>query len=954
MSLKGLGRMLRKVRTPFGRGSGSAGLSPTDLAKRIEVRAEIASRDAHAYVDARIADLKEQPSEAGRQSEYRAQLATMEAKAYADSAIYSLSMALRGMSTAVQRLSQRVEACETLLSHGGAFPVRAEWIERRLDETQDDRQDTLRELGADLVEVETALREIDDRFRTILENSSQTRSPDRMDPAIQPAEPVRLAEDRADSPGLSFSVVINTDGRLDHLKRTLAALRYSTYADFEICVVTGPTEDGTREYLATISNDIKIAHCPVRVLSVSRNIGIAMAAGDVVCFIDDDAVPEPEWLADLAAAYRDEDAGAAGGFVYDHTGVRFQARYVTTNRLGYSTDWSTAAPHVNFPFALDYPHLLGTNCSFRRSALLQIGGFDEEYEYFLDETDVCCRINDAGFRIVQLPGAFVHHKYAPSHLRDERKIVRNWYPLIKNRIYFGLRNGRNHHTTQEVLDAGIADTRAWETSVTEAQDNGEYTAAEVERFRDEAARAIRDGQARAAEPPKLLNATTRELHRTPYKKYPGPGAKSGRSVICFVSQDYPPGQNGGIARNISQLATSLASDGHHVHVLTKAHGPATVDFEDGVWVHRIEIGHHPAPAISPIAPLCVPPHIWNYGQTMLEEVRAIDAKRKVDVVYAPLWDCEPLSFLLSGDFPLIVALQTTMSFWLESQPARAADPEWMRRFGLPILAIEKLILDRVAMMHANSHAIAEDIRSKYLLPLPEERLFHSPHGMEDWAAGNWPGPADPGTETKLLFVGRLESRKGIDTLLDAAPVLLAKHPDVALDIVGDDTIPRADGTTYKDEFLKRELAPDISRRIRFHGRVEEDRLRSFYRDCDIFVAPSRYESFGLVFLEAMVFGKAVVAGNAGGAPEVVTDGKTGLLVTPGDVQALGDAIDTLLTDRERRVSMGEAARRDYEDRFTDRSMVRDFMQALARMGLREGGDAADRPDGTFLQPSGKC
>lgn len=734
---------------------------------------------------------------------------------------------------------------------------------------------------------------------------------------------------------VSFSVVINTDNRLAHLKQTLSGLRYSTYRNFEVCVVAGPTPDGTREYLDLHRDAIKVAHCPKRVLSMSRNIGIAMAAGDVVCFIDDDAVPEPEWLADLAQAYVDPDVGAAGGFVYDHTGVRFQARYVTTNRLGYPTEWAEAAPHLNFPFARDYPHLLGTNCSFRREALLSIGGFDEEYEYFLDETDVCCRINDAGYRIAQLDRAFVHHKYAPSHLRDERKVVRSWYPLIKNRVYFGLRNGRNHHSAGEIMEAGASDARGWRSSVLQAQAAGDHTPEEVTRFYDEARRALVDGKARASEPAKMLTEETRAAHRSAFLTYPPIRPVQDRSTICLVTQDYPPGQNGGIARNMAQLARSLAADGQQVHVLTKAHGPESIDFQDGVWVHRVAIRHYPPPEISPIAPHAVPSHIWNYGQTMLEEVRAINNRRRVDVVYCPLWDCEPLAFILDGQFPLIVALQTTMRFWLESQPLKAADEEWMRDFGNPILAMEELILKRAPMMHANSRAIVTDISKNYGLLLENDRIFYSPHGMEDWSAD--PDPLTGGArerQTRLLFVGRLESRKGIDTLLQAAPVILSRHPDAVLDIVGDDTIARPDGSTYKEEFLKSRVQADIRRRIRFHGRVDEPELRRFYRDCDIFVAPSRYESFGLVFLEAMVFGKPVVAGNAGGGPEVVTHGQTGLLVPPGDRDELVSALHMLLNDPAQRASMGKAARSDYLFRFTDKTMVDDFLSALARMGVR--------------------
>lgn len=731
---------------------------------------------------------------------------------------------------------------------------------------------------------------------------------------------------------LTFSVVINTDNRIDYLQRTLSGLRYLNYPHFEVCVVSGPTEDGTKDYLASLGEAVKVSHCPVRNLSVSRNMGIAMADGDVVVFIDDDSVPEPEWLTDLAAGYADETIGAVGGFVYDHTGVKFQARYVTTNRRGYASDWATAAPHLNFPHSVDVPHLLGTNCSFRRSALLQIGGFDEEYEYFLDETDVCCRINDAGYGIVQISNGFVHHKYAPSHLRDHRRIVWNWYPLIKNRVYFGMRNGLNHHSVSEIIGGGIADAKAWEHNILVAASQGIYAPDDVQRFYAEADAALSDGLARGSVPAKRLSEQTITEFHSPFRPHPLLQPLE-RRVFCFVTQDYPPGQNGGIARYLSQLARSLAAQGHHVHVFTKAHAAGTVDYEEGVWVHRVQIRNFPLPEVSPIAPLNIPAHIWCYSQTMLEEVAAIDAKRKVDVVYCPLWDCEPLSFILDGRFPLIVALQTTMKFWLDSQPQKAADSEWMQLFGDPIMAMEKLIFDRAPMMHAISHAILRDIQERYSIKISTENVYCSPLGMEDWPESMVPAPmrSDRKQALHLLFVGRLESRKGIDVLLAAAPSLLERFPNAILDIVGDDTIVRPDGRTYKDEFLETDLPSSIAERVIFHGRVEEDELRAFYRACDIFVAPSRYESFGLVFLEAMMFGKPVIGCDAGGGPEVVTAGKTGLLVAPGDVEGLEKAMRTLVSDAALRKRMGKAARKDYEQRFTEEVMVDDLLAVVSNM-----------------------
>ena len=694
-------------------------------------------------------------------------------------------------------------------------------------------------------------------------------------------------------------------------------------------------EDGTKEYLAKFGNGIKLAACPQRNLSQSRNIGIAMAAGDVVAFIDDDAVPEAEWLTDLAKSYVNSDVGAAGGFVYDHTGTAFQAKFVTADRRGYpNAQWSEAASYRNFPFSADFPHLLGTNCSFRRSALIEIGGFDEEYEYFLDETDVCCRLNDAAHRIDQRSDAFVHHKYAPSDRRDGANIVRDWYSLIKNRVYFGMRNGHRHHSVREIIRAGLEDAASWEKVVRALLAAGMQTAEDLTRFLEQADAAIKDGFERGLRSSRnSLTVQKLAAFSSPFSRFERRLPPADRRVICMVTQDYPPKQNGGIARYFSQLARSLAEAGHHIHVLTRARGASTVDFEEGVWVHRIEIRHFPEPAPSPIHPLIVPSHIWSYSQTMLEEVKRIHERRTVDVVYCPLWDCEPLAFVIDGTFPMICALQTTMKFWLDSQPLRAADEEWMRLFGNPIMAMEEFILARADLLHGISNAIVKDIKRKYRLDISADRIAVSPLGLEDWAdQSSATVHRNAAERVRLLFVGRLECRKGIDVLLQVAPALLKRFPNAVLDIVGDDTIPQPDGTTYKGKFLNSDVPEDIRSRIVFHGRVEEDTLRAFYRNCDVFVAPSRYESFGLVFLEAMMFGKPVIACDAGGTPEVVTHGVTGLLVKPGDHITLAAALETLLTDSAMRREMGAAARSDYELRFTD-VVMRDDMLNMVDMVL---------------------
>ena len=112
--------------------------------------------------------------------------------------------------------------------------------------------------------------------------------------------------------------------------------------------------------------------------------------------------------------------------------------------------------------------------------------------------------------------------------------------------------------------------------------------------------------------------------------------------------------------------------------------------------------------------------------------------------------------------------------------------------------------------------------------------------------------------------------------------------------------------------------------------VSEEALRGFYRACDVFVAPSRFESFGLILLEAMMFAKPVVCCRAGGMPEVVVEGETSLLAEPGDAASLECALERLIEDPALRQRLGAAGRRRYEAHFTPEHMASDVAAFLCR------------------------
>jgi glycosyltransferase involved in cell wall biosynthesis len=121
--------------------------------------------------------------------------------------------------------------------------------------------------------------------------------------------------------------------------------------------------------------------------------------------------------------------------------------------------------------------------------------------------------------------------------------------------------------------------------------------------------------------------------------------------------------------------------------------------------------------------------------------------------------------------------------------------------------------------------------------------------------------------------------------------------------------------------------PSCADKVQFLGFVGEQRLQELYRECDIFVAPSLYESFGLVFLEAMNYARPVVGCRAGGPEDIIVDGETGLLVPPQDPQALADALVRLVRSPEERVELGRAGRRRLLDRYSHLAMAEAFADA---------------------------
>jgi phosphatidylinositol alpha-mannosyltransferase len=183
----------------------------------------------------------------------------------------------------------------------------------------------------------------------------------------------------------------------------------------------------------------------------------------------------------------------------------------------------------------------------------------------------------------------------------------------------------------------------------------------------------------------------------------------------------------------------------------------------------------------------------------------------------------------------------------------------------------------------------------------------------------------------ILFVGRLEERKGFRFLMRAFPYVVEAFPEARLIVVG------AYDKEDKEPFVRYARMHRLSS-VRFVGRVSSEDMPRYYKTCDVFCAPSTgFESFGIVLLEAMAAGKPIVASNIPGYRSVLEHGQEGLLVNPESEQALADALAHLLGDPDLRREMGQRGR-EKAQRYDWPIIARELIDLYERL-LREEAEA---------------
>lgn len=215
------------------------------------------------------------------------------------------------------------------------------------------------------------------------------------------------------------------------------------------------------------------------------------------------------------------------------------------------------------------------------------------------------------------------------------------------------------------------------------------------------------------------------------------------------------------------------------------------------------------------------------------------------------------------------------------------------------------------------------------VPEIEDRTSVIYNGIRTPELSPMPPPTSPPV---LLGIGRLVPDKGFDVALEALSMLAQHHPRLRLRLAGEGSERQA------LEARARELG--VSDRTDFLGWVPPERVPEVIEDATIVLVPSRWdEAFGLVVLEAALVGRPVVASRVGGLPEVVEEGRTGLLAERDDAAAFAEAVHRMLNDPERTARMGAAARERVTTRFSLERYVDEYASLYRRLGRESGGES---------------
>ena len=368
------------------------------------------------------------------------------------------------------------------------------------------------------------------------------------------------------------------------------------------------------------------------------------------------------------------------------------------------------------------------------------------------------------------------------------------------------------------------------------------------------------------------------------------------ALVC----PYDWAKHGGVKAHVAALVDHLIAD-HDVRVFA----PAS-EVLPRVGADRVVqvVGRPlPVPYNRSVAPVALSPFVARQTRQALSEFEP-----HVVHIHEPMAPAVSAAAAMFGPRPIVA----TFHAW--------SNKDRTYRLIAPLARKAAARVDvKIAVSPAAQQYAAEALR----LPLGQFRVVPNGVHVNHYAkAEPIPELVDP-ERPLLLFVGRLESRKGLDVLIRAFLRLRTTIPRVRLCVVGEGP---------EREKTQQMVPPSIRPDVLFVGAVAEDQKPRYHASADVFVAPNTGgESFGIILLEAMAAGLPIVASDIPGFRTVMKDGRQGRLVVPKNAFALADAIGTVLSNNKLAAAMAEEGRRtvgEYDWPVLGRRIENLYRQAL--------------------------
>ena len=637
--------------------------------------------------------------------------------------------------------------------------------------------------------------------------------------------------------------------RLDVLSQAIESVRAQSVAAHEIVLVIDHSPELLAEAKRRWPGLRLLENQEEQGLSGARNSGVAACSGDVVAFLDDDALAAPDWLERLGEAYRDPSVLGAGGTV--------RPAWVEGKPAWFPPefDWVVGCTHSGMPRQRQaVRNLVGANMSFRREALAEVGAFRHELGRVgtipagCEETDLCIRVGKRWpeAQILYDPAAAVDHvvpagrgtrEYFTSRCRGEGRSKAVLAGLVGSDS--GLEAERSY--VRRTLPLGVL------------------------RGIGDAFRGDAGGLSRAAMIVTGLFTTTsgylsagRERRRLERRREREGEATGGGPRVLMVTPLSPLHQ-GGVERHVMEVSRRTAAAGAEVEVLcTEPGGPELQEEErDGVKIRTVR-------AWPANRDWCLAPRIWREM-----------SRRPWDVVHVQSYHTFVAPLAMLGGLWYGIPYVVTFHGGGHSSEARNKVRGLQR-------ALLRPLLKRAARLVAVARFEIEQYGGE--LGIGPEKFVLIPNGTDLAFSDAGSANGKPEGPPAIASIGRLERYKGHHRVIGAFPYVLNREPEAQLLVVG--TGP------YEDELRKLARELGIEDRVEFTSTPPDQpmAMAELLQRVSLVVLMSDFETHPLVALEAAAAGRRLLVADASGLAEIAADGFARAIPLDESAEGIGAAV----------------------------------------------------------------